>query len=331
MQLRLASPTDGSCGWDMGHNQGWTYRERIRATDAGLTLLAYYSHRYCHSSPDEWRDRILAGQICIDGKPAAPEAILATGQYLTYHRSPWVEPPVPLDFEVIYEDSDCLAIAKPAGLPVLPGGGFLENTLWWQLQQRYPDNPPVPVHRLGRGTSGLLLLARSPVARACLSAQFRQGTAVATTRSPSLRKVYRARIGPGPLPDALRIETPIGPVPHPVLGRVHAASDRGRPACSDVRVLQRDRDSTLVAVRIHTGRPHQIRIHLAAIGYPLLGDSFYLPGGSFRIRPTAPGGKLPVPGDCGYHLHAHILTYRHPRDERPVYLQCLPPPQLRLH
>ena len=110
-------------------NQGWTYQEKVNTQGAGQTLLDYYCQNYQHSSREEWQDRILAGQILINHEKANPETILKKGQQLTYQRSPWEEPDVPLDFATLYEDADLMIIAKPSGLPVLPGGGFLQNTL----------------------------------------------------------------------------------------------------------------------------------------------------------------------------------------------------------
>ena len=140
-------------------NQGWIYKDQVNPSEAGLTLLQYYTQRYRHSSRAEWQNRIRAGQICVDGTPVPCDTRLQPGHQLTYHRPPWKEPDVPLDFEVVYEDRDLLVVVKPVGLPVLPGGGFLEHTLLGQLQRHYPTDPPVPIHRLGRGTSGLVLLA----------------------------------------------------------------------------------------------------------------------------------------------------------------------------
>jgi 23S rRNA pseudouridine1911/1915/1917 synthase len=118
-------------------NQGWTYREQVKPADAGQTLVDYYTQRYQHSSAAEWRSRIVAGQVWVNGRVAHAEMRLRSGQELTYHRQPWEEPEVPLGFEIIAEDQDLLVINKPAGLPVLPGGGFLEQTLLRQLQLRY--------------------------------------------------------------------------------------------------------------------------------------------------------------------------------------------------
>lgn len=314
-------------------NQGWTYRDRITSRDRGLTVLDFYSQRYRHSSPADWWQRIVAGQILLDDRPTTPETPLQVGQRLAYHRPPWEEPSVPLEFTVLYEDEDVLAIAKPAGLPVLPGGGFVEHTLLHQLSLRYPQSTPVPVHRLGRGTSGLLLLARSPLSRANLSRQFRD-TSGQQSSDRCVQKLYRALIGPCDLPDSFVLTTPIGKLPHPTLGYIYGAvpdgQPGGKPAYSEGRILQRRADSTLVEVAIHTGRPHQIRIHLAAAGYPLLGDPLYQVGGMPRLAIVTSDQPMAVPGDIGYHLHAYRLTFRHPRSDRSIDLRCPPPPPLCL-
>lgn len=307
-------------------NQGWIYQEQVKKADAGLSLLDYYVNRYRHSSREEWQERIASGQVLLNGQLAAEDTPLRPGQQLTYHRTPWEEPEVPLTFEVLYEDSDLLVVAKPSGLPVLPGGGFLEHTLLWQLQLRYPHSTPVPIHRLGRGTSGLMLLARSHLAKSHLSRQMRESTAEAHPKS--VRKTYRALIGPSQLPDHSTLTTPIGKVPHPVLGYVYGAKSDGLPAHSEVQVLKRHPESTLLEVTIRTGRPHQIRIHLAAAGYPLLGDPLYTAGGIPRPITVDSTGKLPVPGDCGYWLHAYQLCFIHPQTLKPMAFQCPPPLEL---
>lgn len=309
-------------------NQGWTYRDQVSSAAAGRCLLDYYAEQYHHSSRQVWQARIEAGQILVDGQPAWVETVLRPGQQLTYQRPPWQEPEVPLAFTLCYEDADILVVAKPAGLPVLPGGGFLQHTLLWQLQQRYPDNPPLPVHRLGRGTSGLLLLARSPLARAHLSRQLRQSSSLSAS-SEKLEKTYRALTGPCSLPPTFTLTTPIGKVPHPQLGYVYGATASGRPALSTGRVLRQAADTALLEVAIATGRPHQIRIHLAAAGCPLLGDPLYAPGGLPRLE-AGSADRLALPGDGGYWLHAYRLRFIHPQQQRPIELVCPPPPPLAL-
>lgn len=313
-------------------NQGWTYREQVDRAGAGLTLLQYYSQRYRHSDSQAWQERIASGQVLLDEKPATADTVLKVGQRLAYHRPPWQEPDVPLAFQVLYEDSDLLVVEKPAGLPVLPGGGFLQNTLLYQLQQCYPSETPVPIHRLGRGTSGLLLLARSPLAKARLSQQMRENT-LGNAKEQAIRKTYRTLVGQSELPDRFVINHAIGKVPHPVLGYVYAAVPDGSFAhrlfaYSEGQVLRRTATATLLEVTILTGRPHQIRIHLAAAGYPLLGDPLYDVGGMPRLEAATAAEKMPVPGDCGYHLHAYRLRFCHPQTDRPMDFMSPPPPEL---
>ncbi|KGF72526.1 pseudouridine synthase [Neosynechococcus sphagnicola sy1] len=298
-------------------NQGWIYREQVDGANAGLTILAYFTHRYRHSSQTVWQSRIICGEILLDDQQTTADTLLKPGQWLSYHRPPWEEPVVPLTFEVLYQDADVWVVAKPAGLPVLPGGGFLEHTLLWQLQQQYPQETPVPIHRLGRGTSGLLLLARSPLARVALSEQMRHR---------QICKTYRALVKTCDLPlkDTFTITQPIGKIPHPVLGYVYGAVPDGRFAQSDCQVLKRRPETTLLAVTIRTGRPHQIRIHLAAAGCPLVADPLYEIGGLPRCQPKG-AEKLPVPGDCGYYLHAFQLDFIHPRTHQPLSILCPAP------
>jgi 23S rRNA pseudouridine1911/1915/1917 synthase len=311
----------------MSMNQGWCYYNRVDRLSAGLTLLAFYTQRYPHSSEAEWRSRIALGQIFADGQTATEQMCLQAGQNLTYRRPPWEEPDAPLSFDILYEDSDLLVIAKPSGLPVLPGGGFLEHTLLHRLRQRYPDETPVPIHRLGRGTSGLMLLARSPLAKSGLSQQLRLNT-LNPNAERQIRKVYLALAQGHDMPDEFTVTTAIGKIFHPNLGYIYGAATDGKPASSRCRVLKRKTDSTLVEVAILTGRPHQIRIHLAAAGFPLVGDPLYGFGGIPLTVAANPGEKIPVPGDCGYLLHAHQLVFTHPRSGQRMNWVCPPPDAL---
>ena len=294
-------------------NQGWVYREQIRPKDTGLTVIEYYTKYYHHSTYQDWLERILSGKILLDDQLVTPKTCLQSGQWLTYHRSPWQEPNVPLAFEKLYEDDHLIIINKPSGLPVLPGGGFLEHTLLGQLKKYYPHEKPVPIHRLGRGTSGLMLIARSQIARSGLTHQMRE---------QKIQKIYRTLIGKSDLPDHFNIDQPIGKIPYPSLGYLYAATPDGKFAYSHCQVLQRNQTNTLLAVKILTGRPHQIRIHLATIGYPLLGDPLYTIGGIPKTNHT---DQLAVPGDCGYYLHSYQLSFSHPVTQKPMTFTCCPP------
>jgi 23S rRNA pseudouridine1911/1915/1917 synthase len=291
-------------------NDGFEYREQVGPAAAGRTVLEHLTLRYRHSSEATWRERIDAGQVSLAGATATPEAVLSAGQWLAWRRPPWQEPDVPLVFAVLYRDAHLLAVAKPRGLPSVPGGGFLEHTLLHRVRRL--DRDAAPVHRLGRGTSGLVVFARTAQARAALARAWRE---------QRVERDYRALVAGIP-PRELTIDAAIGPVSHPRLGRVHAASPDGKPSLSHVRVVALREGNALVDVRIATGRPHQVRIHLAAAGHPLVGDPLYGPGG----RPLADAG---LPGEPGYRLHAGRLRFDHPATGSALELECLPPPDLR--
>ncbi len=295
-------------------NGGFRHREQISLAGAGWTVLAHLADRYPRATESEWMVRIHAGQVFLDDQPAGSDDILRPGQWLIWARPPWIEPEVPLAAAVLHEDDDLLAVAKPSGLPTLPAGGeFLEHTLLALVRRRCPEASPM--HRLGRGTSGLVLFARTTEARQALQAAFRQR---------QTRKVYRALCQGHPELDAFDISAPIGEIPYGPLGTLHAACAGGRHSLSRVKVLERRERVALVEVEILTGRPHQIRIHLAHAGHPLAGDPLYGPGG------IPLPGTLALPGDPGYLLHAHLLELIHPRTGELVTLRCQPPPALRL-
>ena len=155
----------------MGFNQGYVHREQVGSEGAGRTLAAHLAARHPLANLDLWQRRILEGQVRLDQAPALPATLLRPGQWITWVRPPWTEPEVPLATAVLYEDEDLLAVAKPSGLPTLPGGGeFLDHTLLALVRRRAPEASPM--HRLGRGTSGLVLFARTAAARKPLQAVF---------------------------------------------------------------------------------------------------------------------------------------------------------------
>ncbi len=292
-------------------NEGFCYREQIGASGAGRSVLAHLSDRYRHSAEDVWRERIARGEVRLGDRTANASDILRPGESLAWRRPPWEEAAVPLAFAILYRDADLLAVAKPRGLPSIPNGGFLTHTLLHLVRQHFPEAGPL--HRLGRGTSGLMLFARTPQARSGVSAAWREGR---------VEKTYRALVTGVPEAEAFSIDARIGPVPHPRLGQVYAASPGGKAALTHVRVLAVRGTNALVEATIATGRPHQIRIHLAAAGHPLVGDPLYVMGG-------LPGPSPALPGETGYRLHAHRLGLAHPVTGQRLELECGLPPELR--
>ncbi len=292
----------------MALNAGFTYRERIDGRASGRRVLAHLVASFTHTDEPEWRERLQRGEVTLDGRAAVGDETLRSGQSLDWSRPPWDEPEVPRHFTQIFSDDALLAVDKPSGLPTMPGGGFLESTLLALVRAEAPLASPM--HRLGRGTSGLVLFSRTAEAARAVQSAWRGG---------KVCKHYRALVQGRLSGEPFVIDAPIGPIAHPSLGTLHAADPAGRPSRSVVRVLEARDDATLVDVEIPTGRPHQIRIHLAFAGHPLVGDPLYAPGG----RPLE--GCRSLPGDGGYLLHAFTLALPHPTTGAPLALRAPPP------
>jgi 23S rRNA pseudouridine1911/1915/1917 synthase len=289
-------------------NRGFTYREQARAGSNGVLVTEYLAQAHGHSTIQTWTARVSSGEVDVDDVPATLDTRVRQGNVIAWRRPPWDEPDVPLTFDLIFEDEWLVAVSKPSGVPTMPAGGFVDHTLLTIVRERWPRASPL--HRLGRWTSGLVLFARTGEAASVVARAWRERR---------VDKRYLA-LGRGePAWDDRAIDTPIGPVPHERLGTVHAASPSGRPSRSLARVVERRGDTTLFEVDIVTGRPHQVRIHLASAGHPLAGDPLYGEGGV----PVAlePG----LPGDGGYLLHASRLAFDHPISGTPTVLESAPP------
>ncbi|XP_047257775.1 RNA pseudouridine synthase 5 isoform X2 [Capsicum annuum] len=322
-------------------NDGLTYHDIVRPTDSGLTLIEFYFSKYKNSAPLQGEFKINRSQLMVK---LLRYQILNSGAKLVYHRLPWREPDAPYLLQVLFEDDYLIAVNKPSGLQVLPGGLYQQRTVLTQLQWHAckltatssgcQKTHPVPVHRLGRGTSGILLCAKTKLGKSRLAAYFAEGTAVVGDKHTNsecntmrkICKIYRALVSGVMDMDEVVIKQPIGTIKYSGVAKgLYVASPSGKPALSSVRVLERDSENncTLVQVEIQSGRPHQIRIHLSFIGLPLIGDPLYVSGGQPKcFHPVMSesfekdGGyrrpENPVPGDSGYNLHAHQIVLIHP-------------------
>lgn len=317
MTSQLASPLPE--GWrPAALNQGWTYTDITRPDNHGMLISALMAERHPHSSSVVWLQRIAAGEISLNGQRLFQDRPLPDQAELHWYRPPWVEPAIPDTWSVVHDDGDLLVINKPSGLPVMPGGGFLLHTLSSLLDERSRQlgehHVPKPVHRLGRFTSGLQVCARHPTTRAKLSRQFHPDS--------GCRKFYQAwsrRVSGLEFGRPLSVDTDVVERSHPLLGwvwgpvsREDGVIRRRLTAHSEVTLLERCAEGDRLQLAITTGRPHQIRIHLAQLGSPLLGDPLYL--NNQRINNAA------TPGDGGYRLHAWSLQLGD------LHLNCEPGP-----
>lgn len=297
-------------------NHGYVYRARVGRADEGQSVLAFHVARFRHSDEAAWREAIGAGRVLVNGRAVSADEVLRAGDELEFHRPPWREPEAPASFDVAFEDEHVLVVAKPSGLQVLPAGPFSARTLLELVRASDPSRgAAAPAHRLGRGTSGLVAFGKTALGRASLVRQFREQT---------LTKTYLAWVEGARLPDSFAARQPIGRIAHGPLA-IHVAAEHGRAALTRVRVLRRfvgeslPEDTTeraLVAAQPITGRPDQIRIHLAAAGAPIVGDPLFGPGG-------LPTSDVP-PGAGGYLLHAAALSFAHPTSGARIKTRSLP-------
>ena len=303
-------------------NRGHAYTTIISSKYHGRTLLSHLASLYPHSTPQAWQQKLNNREVTVNGVTATGSESLISGQTLVWNRPPWIEPDTPQHFEVLFDDPHLLAVNKPGGLPTLPGGGFMENTLLRLVQKQTPNANPV--HRLGRATTGIVLFAKTAQAASKLGADW---------NTPRIQKIYWALAQNVAQHDAYEILTPIGLVPHPRIGMVWAANPSGKPSKSLAKVISRapsagassTPSTTTFEVSLNSGRPHQIRIHLASIGHPLVGDPLY--GLSGQPLENLPG----LPGDGGYFLHARFLKFHHPITGEQINLEAALPSGFSLH
>ncbi|MGB9885565.1 MAG: RluA family pseudouridine synthase [Moorellales bacterium] len=255
---------------------------------------------------------IANGRVTVNGQPVKSGYRLRSGDRL---RVEW-EPPAPISLaaediplEVLYEDQDLLVVNKPQGLVVHPAPGHAQGTLVNALLKRCPDLSgiggalrPGVVHRLDKDTSGLMVVAKNDGAHLELARQLKERT---------LSRVYLALVHGRP-PLAGTVRAPVGR--HPKERKKMAVrTEGGKEAVTHYRVLEYFPGYALLEVRLETGRTHQIRVHLASLGHPVVGDRLY-----GRRQPP-----LPVPGQL---LHAFRLAFRHPRTGEHLEFSAPPPP-----
>ena len=259
---------------------------------------------------------IEAGHVRVDGFVRRTTFKVTPGEIVLVDLPPPVaetlEPePIPLD--VVYEDADLLVIDKPAGLVVHPAPGHARGTLVNALLHYAPDlsvagtNRPGIVHRLDKDTSGLIVVAKTDRASTSLVAQW---------ASRAVKKNYVALAAGLLEPDEGTIDAPIGR--DPLQRQRMAVTPKGRPAITHFSVRERFKTATLLDVEIETGRTHQIRVHLAFIDHPVVGDPVYGRSGAARDAPAVPR----------QFLHAAHLAFRHP-DGRDVAFDAPLPPDLQ--
>jgi len=272
------------------------------AEDAGTRLDVWLSGRLPELSRARIQSLVKSGSITVDGKRVSPhwkvhkgcEAVIIVPRLAP--AGPAAEK-IPLD--VLYEDGDLVVVNKPAGMVVHPAAGHSSGTLVNALLNHCDDLAgvggelrPGIVHRLDKDTSGAIVAAKNQQAMEGLASQFKKGL---------VKKEYLALVAGRPSPPAGRVETMIGRSRHD-RKKMSARPSRGRAAVTEYETLEEFEGTTLVRVRIETGRTHQIRVHMAHLGHPVMGDRQY--GRRREGTVERPPRQM---------LHARLLGFAHPR------------------
>lgn len=283
---------------------------RVGANGVGVRLDAFLARTFPYRSRTGWANLIRNGRVRLNDAQTRPGRSLNLDDRIDYVPDPRPEPKVSRRFAVLHEDDSVLAVSKPANLPVHPSGRYFRNTLLMLLLQERNeslDNTDLRiVHRLDRETSGLILFGKGKEAASAMSQQFENREVI---------KRYLALVHGRPEQDRFLIDAPIGRDASSPIRKAMAVTTDGRASRTSFRVLRRGQDFSLVAAQPHTGRLHQIRVHLKHAGHPIVGDKVYGldPGLFLRF----------VSGDLSAEdrdrllwrrqaLHAWKLKFRHP-------------------
>ena len=297
---------------DPGHADNPPREARVPETAAGRRFDAVLAELFPEFSRSRLAAWIRSGDVRLDDREVRPRDPVRGGERVSLHarlEEETTAEPQDIPLQVLYEDDEVLVIDKPAGLVVHPGAGNPDGTLVNALLHRHPALAAVPragvVHRLDKDTSGVMVVARTLQAQTALVAQL------------SVRGVHRQYLAvvTGALVAGGTVDAPIDRHPR---DRVRmAVREDGREAVTHYRLRERFRAHTAVECRLETGRTHQIRVHMAHVRHPIVGDPLY--GGPLKL-PKGSGEAL-VAALRGFRrqaLHAETLEFAHPASGEPV-------------
>ncbi len=281
----------------------------FEATGSGQRIDVFLADNLSDTTRSAAQRLLEEGRVMLLGRPVKKNHRVSAGQIFTVSLPERITEeilPQAIPLDIIYEDSDIIAVNKPRGMVVHPAPGHPDGTLVNALMEHCDClseiggiTRPGIVHRLDKDTSGLIMAAKNDFAHLKLAGQL---------KDHSLARVYEAIVHGRVKEDYGTVNEPIGR--HPTDRKRQAVTDKNsRPAVTHYEVITRYAGYTHVRCRLETGRTHQIRVHMAYIGNPLLGDLVY-------------GRKKPDKGLSGQCLHAKELSFLHPRSGKAVELSC---------
>lgn len=295
----------------------------VKREQAGWRADIFIANRIARLSRTRVKQILARAAFDGNGLRVKPNRAVREGEVITIFRPPPEEPDVPRHFGVLYEDEWILAVDKPAGLPVHPTARYHANTLTALLLEKYGENRPLLAHRIDSETSGVVLCAKTKAAERALKIMFAKRR---------IQKTYLAVVqGIPTLPEG-NIESPLGPDLHgPVKVKMVCRPD-GMPALTTYRVLKSSPDASLLECRPRTGRQHQIRVHLAHLGHPIVGDKMYGPDPSLFLDYVEWGPTPEVLERAGaprHFLHASAVSLTHPMTDAALTVESPLPEDMR--
>jgi len=287
---------------------------QVGKQDAGERLDVFLARKFSRSR-SELRSKLEGSVLSKDGRKLKWSHRLSEGEVLQVPSRDHPEPRVDVTYRILYQDDWILAVDKGPGAPVHPVRSFRTRTLLTRLRADLQEPGLNPAHRLDRETSGVLVFARKKLALTRLMEQFQEGR---------VSKQYLAVVHGIPDFDQKVVDLPLGRDPDfPIRCRMRPGS--GRSAQTEFAVLQRYKDRALVSAVPRTGRQHQIRVHLAALGHPVLGDKLYMEEGQPYLAMIGDRLDPETIERLGHHrhaLHAESLRIRHPQTGLQLHIRA---------
>ncbi len=290
------------------------YKLSVKKKYEGLTIIEFFSEAVPRSTPQIWIDKVNSQNLTVNGKTVTTNYLVKAGDLAVHTSEPKIEPAVNTAIELLYADEDIWIINKPSPLPVHASGRFKRNTLLEILELAFPNDEFKLLHRIDANTTGIVLIAKNKVAANTIREQF---------EAKKVKKTYAALV------EGIIQEnniTSIQSIGNEVLvGGARAIDEQGKKSETEIEVVERRtaKKQTLLKVTPLTGRTNQIRLHLADLGYPIVGDLGHQDKSYFINQPfTYPTDSL--------FLHAYQISFQHPTTGKTLSFEAPLPEKFKI-
>ena len=282
------------------------YKLTVKKRFEGLSIIDFFNQAVPRSTKDLWITKVESENLTVNGNTVTINYKVKAGDLTQHSSAPKTEPEVNTNIQLIYEDDSIMVINKPSPLPMHASGRYARNTLLNILTLAFPKKDLKLLHRIDANTTGLVVLAKGKDIANNIRIQFEEKT---------IQKEYLALVEGIIMDDELNSDFAIGT--EVLVGGARKVDDSGKNAKTNITVLERrtKENQTLLSVVPLTGRTNQIRLHLAELGYPIVGDEGHKNSNYFKNNPfTYPTDSL--------FLHAYKLTFKHPKTEEKISFEA---------